>query len=100
DFHVTGVQTCALPILRFEKHAIREYKNAGDQFALPAMSEAQRRQYDALLDSVERTFASAVAAGRGRAPEEVRSWVEEGVTSAARALALGMVDQIGRAHVC
>lgn len=80
--------------VRFEKHAIREYKNAGDQFALPAMSEAQRRQYDALLDSVERTFASAVAAGRGRAPEEVRSWVEEGVTSAARALALGMVDRV------
>jgi len=80
--------------IRYEKLAIREYKNAGDQFALPAMSEAQRRQYEAILDSVERTFLEAVAEGRGREPEEVKRWVDEGVTSARRALELGMVDRV------
>src|SRR5690606_3885171 len=80
--------------IRYEKLAIREYKNAGDQFALPTMSEAQRRQYEAILDSVERTFLEAVAEGRGREPEEVKRWVDEGVTSARRALELRMVDRV------
>jgi protease-4 len=80
--------------IRFEKLAIREYKNAGDELALPAMSEAQRRQYEAVLDGVERYYLGAVGAGRGRPPDEVRRWIEEGVTSAGRALELGMVDRV------
>lgn len=80
--------------VRFEKLAIREYKNAGDPFALPAMSEAQRRQYEAYLDGVERTFLSGVAAGRRREASEVKAWVEEGVTSAERARELGMIDRV------
>lgn len=79
---------------RFEKVAIGEYKNAPDQLALPAMSEPQRRQYEAVLDSVERTFLTAVATGRRKEPDDVKAWVDEGVTSARRALELGMVDRV------
>lgn len=80
--------------VRFEKLAIEEFKNAGDQFSLPAMSEAQRLQYDALLESVERTYLGTVAAGRGRTPDEVRTWVDQGVTSADAARDLGMIDRV------
>lgn len=80
--------------VRFQKVAIREYKNAGDQLVLPRMSEAQREQYGAYLDSVVRTTAAEVARGRRTSPESVRGWVDLGVTSAKQALALGMVDDV------
>ncbi len=80
--------------VRFEKIAIREYKNAGDQLALPAMSEAQRRQYEALLDSMQQTYVVAVAESRGRDADEVRGWIDRGVTSATEARELGMIDRV------
>lgn len=80
--------------VRFEKVAIREYKNAGDELALSAMSEPQRRQYEALLDSLQETYVAAVAADRGRRADEVRGWIDRGVTSAAEARELGMIDRV------
>lgn len=80
--------------VRFEKLAIDEFKNAGDAFALPAMSEAQRRQYDALLDAMERHYLEAVGAGRGADPDEVRDWIDRGVTSAHAAREAGMIDRV------
>lgn len=80
--------------IRFEKLAIDEFKNAGDQLALPAMSAAQRLQYEALLDSIERSYLAAVAARRGATPEGVRGWIDRPVTSAAEARALGMIDRV------
>lgn len=80
--------------VRFEKLAIEAYKNAGDTFALPAMSEAQRTQYDALLDSIEHTYLDTVGAARGRAPAAVRDWIDRGVPSADEAHDLGMIDRV------
>ena len=80
--------------VRFEKVAIREYKNAGDELALAAMSEPQRRQYEALLDGLHDTYVAAVAADRGRDADEVRGWIDRGVTSAAEARELGMIDRV------
>ena len=81
--------------VRFEKLAIREFKNSGDELARDAMSDAQRLQYDAMLDSMERTWVGAVASGRQRSPEEVRGWIDRGVTSAEEARGLGMIDRLG-----
>ena len=80
--------------IRYEKRAIREYKNAGDQFALPAMSDAQREQYEELVESIERHYVEFVAERRRTTVEAVRSWIDESVSSAARAQQLGMIDRI------
>lgn len=78
----------------FDKLAIDEYKNAGDQFVRQEMSVAQREQYGALLESFEKTVLSEVAAARHTDPETVREWIDRGVTSAARARDLGMIDRV------
>ncbi len=102
EFNVNGLaftatflgDTLAKAGVRFEKLAIREYKNAGDDLVLPRMSEAQREQYGAYLDSVVASTHADIAAGRGRSAEEVAAWVDAGVTSAAGAARLGMIDRV------
>ena len=78
----------------FDKVAIDEYKNAGDNFVRQEMSEAQREQYGALLDSLEATFLDEVAAARNVTPGRVQGWIDEGVSSPQRALDLGMIDRV------
>lgn len=89
----------------FQKLAIREFKNAGDTLVRQEMSPAQREQYGRLLASLEATLLEAIAASRGVAPETVKAWIDEGVTSAARTLELRMIDRVayedevvGRTH--
>lgn len=79
--------------VRFEKLAIEEFKNAADEFALSEMSEPQRIQLDALLDSFESSYLEAVGTGRGKPAQEVKAWIDEPVTSAFRAQELGMIDR-------
>src|SRR5690606_36359837 len=79
--------------VRFEKLAIREYKNAGDQLVRSSMSDAQREQYGALLDSFKQTITTAVGEHRGVTPDAVNGWIDEGVTSARQAHGLGMIDE-------
>ena len=89
----------------FDKLAIDEYKNAGDNFARQEMSPAQREQYGALLDSLEATFLNDVAEARGVTLGRVQGWIDEGVSSPQHALELGMIDRVayedevlGKAH--
>jgi protease-4 len=89
----------------FEKLALRDYKTAGDTLVRQEMSPAQREQYGRLLESLEVTLTEAIAASRGVEKNTVKAWFDEGVTSAARALELGMIDRVayedeltGRAH--
>ena len=80
--------------VRFEKLAIKEYKNAGDQLVRSTMSDAQREQYGALLDSFQETITTSAAEDRGTTAAAVRGWIDEGVTSAVQAQALGMIDEV------
>lgn len=80
--------------VRFDKLAIKEYKNAGDQLARSAMSDAQREQYGALLDSFQQTITTTTAEDRRTTPAAVRGWIDAGVTSAGQALGLGMIDEV------
>ena len=80
--------------VRFEKLAIDEYKNAFDTLVRQEMSPAQREQLEALLASFEAHYFREIAAGRGISPDDVRSAVEQGITSAAQAKALKLVDRI------
>jgi len=78
----------------FEKLAIREYKNAGDTLVRQEMSAAQREQYERILASLEASVLESIATARKATPEAVRGWIDEGVTSAARAKDLGMIDRV------
>jgi protease-4 len=80
--------------VRFEKIAIDEYKNAFDTLVRQEMSPAQREQLEALLASFEAHYFREIAAGRGISPEDVRSAVEQGVTSAVQAKAQRLVDRV------
>lgn len=102
EFQVTGLALTATFLgdslgragVRFEKVAVGEYKNAGDELVRTRMSEAQREQYGAYLDSVVATTHAAIGHDRGRPPEAVAAWVDAGVTSAAQAAELGMLDAV------
>jgi protease-4 len=80
--------------VRFEKLAIREYKNAFDELVRQEMSTAQREQLEALLARFEEHLLAEVAESRGKAPEVIRGLVDEGITSAARAREVGLVDRV------
>jgi protease-4 len=80
--------------VRFEKLAIDEYKTAFDNLVRQEMSEPEREQIDALLDSFTGHYVQAVAESRRLAPEQVRALLDEGITSAARAREAGLVDRV------
>ncbi|HLR47369.1 MAG TPA: signal peptide peptidase SppA [Deinococcales bacterium] len=77
-----------------EKIGIREYKTAMDNLARSSMSEYEREQLGALLDSFQREFTAGVAAGRGVTPGEVTGWVDAAVSAAEPAQAAGMIDRV------
>lgn len=73
------------------EHAGR-YKDAGDTFTRTGMSPETRESLDALLDGIYGRILSAVAEGRGKSVEEVRSIVDQGPFVAPRAQAAGLLD--------
>lgn len=80
--------------VRFEKLAIDEYKNAFDTLVRQEMSPAQREQLEALLASFEAHYFQEIASGRGISSDDVKAAVEQGITSAAQARSLKLVDRI------
>ena len=80
--------------VRFEKLAIAEYKDAFDGLVRQTMSDGQREQLGALLDSIERQFAGDVAGDRRLGADDVRRAIAEGVSSAERARELGLLDRV------
>jgi protease IV len=80
--------------VRFEKLAIDEYKNAFDELVRQEMSPAQREQYDALVDSLYGQWIDEVSASRRLKPDALRAAIDEGISSAARARELGLLDRL------
>ncbi len=80
--------------VRFEKIAIDEYKNAFDTLVRQEMSPAQREQLEALLASFEAHYFQEIASGRGVSVDDLRAAIERGITSAAQAKELKLVDRI------
>ena len=80
--------------VRFEKLAIDEYKNAFDTLVRQEMSPAHRAQLEALLGRLEEHYTLAIGESRGLAPEQVRALVDEGLTSAARAREVKLLDRV------
>ena len=72
------------------------YKSAGESLVRDTMSDAQREQLGALLETHHDALVSALAQGRKVAREVAVRWIDEAPHSAAAALELGIVD--GVAH--
>ncbi|HSP79141.1 MAG TPA: signal peptide peptidase SppA [Myxococcaceae bacterium] len=69
-----------------------EHKTAPELFTHSHISDIQRQTLEALLDERYEELVDSVARGRGRTPEEVRAWIDQGPYSAKRALEAGLVD--------
>lgn len=80
--------------LSFDVIHIGEYKSAGESFVRDSMSKELRETLDPLLDEIYGSMVKAIAEGRGLSEDAVRAAVDEGMLSASRAKALGLVDRV------
>ncbi len=70
------------------------YKSAGESLVRDTMSDAQREQLGALLETHHDALTAALARGRNVAREVAARWIESAPHSAASALDLGIIDGI------
>jgi len=73
---------------------IAPWKTAADRFTRAEMSEAEREQYNWLLDSLSEDIVGAIAAGRNLSPDTVQSLIDRAPLTADETLAAGLVDAI------
>lgn len=73
------------------EHAGR-YKDAGDTFTRTSMSPETRESLDALLDGIYSRILAALAEGRGKSAQEVRSILDQGPFVAPKAQEAGLLD--------
>ena len=80
--------------LSFDVEAIGEYKTAADSLARNRMSDAHREMLDAILDSLYADLVTAIAEGRGIAPEAARHAIDEAPIPAQRAVEAELIDAV------
>ncbi|WP_111765549.1 signal peptide peptidase SppA [Nakamurella deserti] len=73
----------------------REFKNAADQVLRTEFTEAHRTASDRLAESLFDGGVAMIAAGRGMAPSRVRELTDTGPRTAAEALDVRLVDELG-----
>lgn len=80
--------------LEVEVHRRAEYKTAAEPATRDSMSEAQREQTEALLESVDHELREALAARPGVGRERVDAFFEKALISAERAVEDGLIDGV------
>ncbi len=70
------------------------YKTAPELFTHPHVSDIQRQTLETFLDERYAELVDTVARGRRRTPEEARALIDEGLFSAKRAMAVGLIDGV------
>jgi protease-4 len=78
--------------VRAEVLRVGSHKAAAEPFTRTEMSPEQREQLEALIDDQYEALVGAIAAGRGRAPDEVRAWIDRGPHRAGAAVEEGWLD--------
>ncbi len=73
----------------------REFKNAADRVMRTGFTEAHHLATDRLAESLFDEGVAMIAAGRGIAPSRVRELADTGPRSAAEALDVRLVDELG-----
>jgi protease-4 len=77
-----------------EYERVGEFKSAVESYAESKMSDANREQTNALLDSVEARFVAEIAAARGRTEEQVRLAIDSAPSAPEALLEHGLVDEV------
>jgi protease-4 len=73
---------------------ISPYKSAFDMLGKTDMSPQLREQTNWILDSVFGTVTAAMASGRGKTQEEIKTLIDQAPLFAEEALAFGLVDAL------
>ena len=87
-------ETLARLGIEFDVVKIAPWKTAADSVTLDALSDAARRQYNWLLDSLFGDIVGAIAAGRNLSEETVRNLIDRAPLRAAMALDAGLIDAV------
>ncbi|HEY8427822.1 MAG TPA: signal peptide peptidase SppA [Sandaracinaceae bacterium] len=80
--------------IEVEVHRRAEYKTAIEPATRDSMSEAQREQTEALLETVDRALRDALAARPGCDRAKVDEFFEAALMSAERAMEAGLIDGV------
>jgi protease-4 len=78
--------------IEFDVIKVAPWKTAADMFIRSDMSEAERAQYDWLLDSLSEDIVNAISRGRHLSAEQVRALIDQAPLTAEQAKAAGLVD--------
>lgn len=70
------------------------YKSAGESLVRDTMSDAQREQLGALLETHHDALVAALALGRKVSREAAARWIDDAPHSAASAVDLGIIDAV------
>lgn len=79
-------------VAQFE--GVGKYKNAPNQFTERGFTEPHREQMDALLDGLFEQYLAAIMQGRKKTREQAVALIDGGPYDAARALEIGLVDEL------
>ena len=77
-----------------EYERVGEYKSAVESYAATRMSDANREQTNALVDSIESHFVSAVATARNRTEEQIRLAIDSAPSAPEELVEHGLVDEV------
>ncbi len=80
--------------IRFDVVKIAPWKTAADSMTRTDMSDAEREQYNWLLDSLADELVETICRGRNLSAEQVRNLIDQAPLAADEALAAGLVDAI------
>jgi protease-4 len=69
-----------------------KYKSAVEQFSQDSLTEPNREQHTALVDTIYEQFVAGASAGRHLSPDSLRKLIDIGLFSAQDARAAGLVD--------
>jgi protease-4 len=80
--------------IEFDVIKVAQWKTAADHYIRSDMSDAERAQYDWLLDSLSEDIVSAISQGRALSTEQVRALINQAPLTAEQSLAAGLIDAI------
>ena len=78
----------------FDVVKVAPWKTAADTLIRSDMSEAERAQYNWLLDSLDEDSVNAISQGRHLSVEQVRALIDQAPLTAEQALSAGLIDHI------
>ncbi len=77
-----------------EYERVGEYKSAVESYAETKMSDANREQTNALIDSIEGQFVRQIAASRKRSEDQVRLAIDSAPSAPESFVEHGLVDEV------